>query len=175
MFDPKSNRTSGYHFFLEPEGSCAEELGGIIAALAREHGGPVFPPHVTLIGSVEDADAPAKAEALARLLTPFTITLGLLGSDDEFFRAFYIAAEKTPSLQEAHDQAKAVFGLEHMRPYTPHLSLFYGNIDTATRELLMRETAYPAGASWEARSFVLYEGEGSAEEWRRVAEYPFGG
>ena len=67
--DPRSATTTGFHLFLEPSGALGEGLAAQIRQLAARHDGPVFPPHVTLLGSIEgysEDDVVARTTALAR-------------------------------------------------------------------------------------------------------------
>lgn len=174
MFDPRDSRTIGHHLFLEPTGTLGQELQAAITDLAKRYDGPIFAPHVTLLARIEDEDPREKVKELASSLTPFTLTLGTLDGEDEYFRAFYIHIEHTDALKAAHQAALATFSMEDARPYMAHLSLFYGNIDNVLRTKLMEGTVYPAGTSWQVDSLSLYETAGNAEAWRKVGEYPFG-
>jgi 2'-5' RNA ligase len=174
MFDPHSDETTGYHLFLEPEGDLASELQSIIKELASTRGGPVFPPHVTLLAQIEAVDVHERARELATSLQPFQMLLGSLAGEDEYFRAFYIRMEDTDAVIKAHESANHLFGMEDARPYLPHISLLYGSLPEQDRAALIRDTVYPKGALMQVSALHLYETRGKVQEWRKVAEYPFG-
>ena len=46
-----------FSLWLTPEGSTRDELASLIVDLAVEHGGPRFPPHITLLGSLIGEEA----------------------------------------------------------------------------------------------------------------------
>jgi 2'-5' RNA ligase len=165
------NETTGYHLFLEPTGALKEELETCIHALAHIYGGPTFPPHVTFAGPLNESEEVirAKVEHVAQELTPFTLTLGALSGEDAFFRACYIRIEESAELMRAH----ALLEPNSSREYTPHLSLFYGNIDDAERAVIMREISYPAGATFTVDRIHIYRTEGTADAWEKVGEQLF--
>lgn len=167
------SETTGYHLFLEPTGALKEKLAGYIHTLAETYGGPVFPPHVTLVGSIpnlEEEEVIAKATALAH--TPLTLTLGDLDGEDAYFRAFYIRIEENEALASYYEQACAMFGVP-LQTYCPHLSLFYGGVSDTARAAMKDSLPYAAGESFVVDSLSVYRGEGGAEEWQKVAEIPF--
>ena len=174
MFDTRSSETTGYHIFLEPSGELGRELQTVVNELAETHGGPSFPPHVTLLARVEGADVHERTQALATSLEPFSLTLGPLDGEDEYFRAFYIRMEETAAVVAAHEKANALFGVEDARPYLPHISLLYGNIPDVLREKLIAETRYPKGTVLEVSRLHLYETQGATASWRKVGEFMLG-
>ena len=111
-------------------GPVRDRLAGVITRLAGEHGGPVFPPHVTMADVVESS-AEAAARVLERLVTevaPFEVTLTEVGYEPEFFRALYLRAEPTAILTALHEAGERAWGLDISGtgpPYRPHLSLLY--------------------------------------------------
>jgi 2'-5' RNA ligase len=176
VIDPKSDKTSGYHIFLEPAGALAGELGGIITALASEYGGPVFTPHVTLLARIPAENEEIiinKARSLASALTPFTLTLGELAIEDRYFRALYIRINELKQMCEYHAQANAEFSMTD-EGYLPHLSLLYGNYPQEKKEATAAALAYPVGASFTIDRLHLYKTEGKTEDWQKVAEFSLG-
>ena len=107
-------------------GPARDRLAGVITRLAGEHGGPVFPPHVTMAGVVESS-AEAAARVLRRLVTgvpPFEVTLTGVGYEPGFFRTLYLRAEPTAILTALHEAGERAWALSGA-PYRPHLSLLY--------------------------------------------------
>jgi len=95
-------------------GPVRDRLAGVITRLAGEHGGPVFPPHVTMADVVESS-AEAAARVLERLVTevaPFEVTLTEVGYEPEFFRALYLRAEPTAILTALHEAGERAWGLD---------------------------------------------------------------
>ena len=174
MFDRSSDETTGHHIFLEPEDALRGELSQKIRDLAHAHDGSVFVPHVTLLARIEGEHVIERTQAFAHSLEPFTLTLGELGGEDEYFRAFYIRIKEDDALQRAHERALALFEMEDARPYLPHLSLLYGNLTEQERAALIRDTAYPSDVSFAVSRLHLYETHGKADQWRKIGEYPFG-
>lgn len=102
-------------------------MGALIRRLAQLAGTPVFAPHITLAGAA--VDGPALTTALAAF-TPFNVTLNAVAHSDERFRCVTLTAEPDPTLLALR---AALPGRPESRPYEPHLSLVYGELDHTTR------------------------------------------
>lgn len=168
--------TSGYHLFLEPEGTLHDILSGYIQTLAHTYDGPAFPPHVTLLGSIpaqSDADVIAKATAIAKECAPLHLALGDLDGEDTYFRAFYFRVEASEPLRDCHERAVALFGMS-IEDYRPHLSLYYGMSSAATRAAMATSLTHPGDMTMLVTSLSVYRGEGRAEEWEKIAQIPLG-
>ena len=162
-------------------GPVRDRLAGVITRLAGEHGGPVFPPHVTMADVVESS-AEAAARVLERLVTevaPFEVTLTGVGYEPEFFRTLYLRAEPTAILTALHEAGERAWGLDISGtgpPYRPHLSLLYSHL---------REEAKPAIADGLGLAPPVTIRVDAAEiwadfrddvtRWRRVARVPLAG
>ncbi len=176
MMDPTSNKTEGYHLFLEPKGEVRERLGTVIATLAAEYGGPVFVPHVTLLATIPEASEEeliAKTKELARTLTPFTCTLGGFGAQDSFFRALYMRVSSMTEVSSRHSQASTVFDMQPQDEYLPHLSLLYGNYANDQKLQTIESLQYLNDTSFEVESVQLYSTPGDTSTWKLIGEYPF--
>jgi len=177
MVDPQSSSTTGYHLFLEPTGELRDVLRTTIERLAEAYGGPVFPPHVTLVPAIEglnDEQVLEKARTLASELTPFSIQFGSLSGEPTFFRTYYVCVQNSPELTHAHELAQKVYGMSSEESYRPHLSLFYGNLDEERRTKLVSETVAPHEATFTADRIHVYRTEGPTEAWIKIGEVLMG-
>lgn len=177
MINSKSEETTGYHLFLEPEGSLKGQLEELIYALSVKHSSPIFIPHVTLLARIEEADereVVARAELLAKELSPFLLRLGRLNGEPSYFRALYIQIQNSVEVEQAHTKAMQIFDLKDNASYTPHLSLLYGNIDDPKRNEILANLVYPQGETFLAQSLHVYRTYGRVGEWRKISEIRFG-
>ncbi len=177
-FDPKSDKTMGYHLFLEPEGGLAARLKGIIEQLAQAYGGPVFAPHVTLLARIpapDESTAIKHAKAVAAVLSPQTLTLGLLASEDSYYRALYSQIREQDEMRACHARASELFGTELNPAYLAHLSLFYGiDLPPGTIGNAAADVPPLEGMAFTADRIHLYRTEGVVGEWHEVGVFPFG-
>ncbi len=174
--NPESPETSGYHLFLEPAGELRRELSAVIASLAGQYGGPVFPPHVTLLASIPDApeaELTHKARELADSLAPLSLTLGELASEDAYFRALYSVILEQEALRALHAEAARAFGMPPEDAYLAHLSLLYGNYPEGEKAVSRAGLSYPRGVSFTASTLHLYKTPGPPGAWVQIAEFPF--
>ena len=174
MIDPRSDRTTGYHLFLQPDGELQDKLEDYITRFAKEYGGPVFPAHVTLLARVEDVDIIEKTWTLVRELSPFSLTLGAIDGEDEYFRSLYIRIEEDGALTGAHRRANELFGCTDERPYEPHASLFYGLLGQEEKVRMRNNAERLKEERFIVSSVHLYETQGTADMWKKIGEFPFG-
>ena len=177
-FDPKSSKTVGYHLFVEPEGEMADELQDIIIELAQTHNGPVFPPHVTILARIpepseESAIEHAKDAALA--LSPITLTLGEVSSEDMYYRALYSRIKEQEALKVYHRLASTAFEMDPNPDYLPHLSLLYGNYSSETIQAAKNQARLPESRTFVIDKLHLYRTEGEVGEWQKIGEFPLFG
>ena len=116
-----------YSLWLMPEGAVDGDLQAVVDRLAREHGGPTFPPHVTLFGGIigPEDDVVARSRELAARVAPFTVHLGDVDAGETYFQSLFAIASPTPDLLAAREAAQQAFSDVTAEPYRPHLSLLY--------------------------------------------------
>lgn len=176
MFDPKSNETIGYHLFLLPQGELFDDLQNTINALAEKYDGVKFEPHATLLARISKADEAelvAKTKMLASMMEPFEIEPKEVCAEDAYFRALYCKAERNPKLEEYHQKALEVFGVEDVNVYMPHVSLYYGNTPQSIKSEMIKSLALPTSMKFSVDKVYLYRTEGGAENWVQVGGYSF--
>lgn len=157
-----------------PKEEIDNRFAGLIKKLAKDYGGPVFEPHVTLLGEIEqpEGEVMSKTEKLVSGQKPFPITLRQIGYQDYHFRALFVKAEITSPLLSLHERAKKIFGMQNIPPYMPHLSLLYGNYPAEVKEKIIAEIGREQSAQFEIKSVYLIKG-GEVEDWEIIKEFTF--
>ncbi|MEK7602039.1 MAG: 2'-5' RNA ligase family protein [Patescibacteria group bacterium] len=173
MIDPARSATIGYHLFLEPVDELRNALTETIQKLASEFGGPVFPPHVTLLARIEAEESKIEetCEALAKHIPPFTLTLGTPAHEHAYFRALYLGVGEGKLISEHHAHANSLFHMFDEGTYTPHLSLLYGNYEPKVIKGIMNTVPSFEGRSFICDRFYLYQTHGEATQWKKLKEY----
>jgi 2'-5' RNA ligase len=163
-------------------GPARDRLAAVIIRLAGEHGGPVFPPHVTMAGEVESS-AEAAARVLGRLVTgvrPFEVTLTGVGYEPEFFRTLYLRAEPSAQLTALHEAGERAWGLDISGtgpPYRPHLSLLYArDLPEERKPAIAGGLGLPLPVTiWVDAVEVWGDFTDDVTRWRRLARMPLEG
>ena len=174
MVDSMNGKTEGFHLFIEPVEPLAGELSSIIQRLAKECGGPIFRPHVTLLAGIPagpEGIIISKARAVADALTPFSLTLGRLDIGDVYFRALYFKIKETKKMNMYHTLAKQVFEMEDDNIYVPHVSLLYGNYLRAKMEKIIETLAISSESFFFVNRIHLYRTNGDVADWRKLEEF----
>lgn len=177
-------KTQGYSLWLVPEPNTValSSLRRVINELARVYRSPVFEPHVTLLGGVEDTEENSRRKVgrLAETLPSLCIDLNEVDSKGTYLQALFVMATRTRSLIRANIVSKINFGVPMDECYLPHLSLAYGTfgdaeIATLKRTLKQLHPLLQDGKSFIAKKVQLWHVEGEVAEWHLVAEFPLTG
>lgn len=177
MFDPTDSKTIGYHLFFLPEGELFDNLQTTINALADKYQGAKFEPHLTLLARIpkaDEAELVTKTKQLASMIEPFEVEPREVIAQDAYFRALYCKAEPNPRIEEYHQKALEMFGVQDVNVYLPHLSLYYGNVPQSTKDEMIASLLLPNSMKFLVDKVYLYQTEGEAPEWIRVGVYPLG-
>ncbi len=152
-----------------PKGESRERLNGWIASLAGHLGTTPFPAHVTVAGQIEtDLDSlPSRLRSIARSHPPLTVTLERCDGEERWFRCLFHHVARTPELGALRE---ALMGPS---PWTPHLSLCYGDLESAEKQPLM-DDAEPPVSEFTADALHLWDTNGPVDTWKPVAVFPLG-
>src|SRR4051794_32122626 len=127
-----------YSLWLVPDaGAVNDDLQAIIDRLAGEHGGPTFPPHLTLLSGIvaPEDDVVERARRLAAASAPITLHLDDIRADETYFQSLFAVVRPTPELVGLRAAARTVFP-EAPDPYRPHVSLLYGHPSAETKQAI---------------------------------------
>lgn len=166
----------GYSLWLQPESQVFERFANIIRDLAGQHGGPIFEPHVTLLGEVAAPDQPEKdvvekTKAIVEGRKLVSVYLTEIDFQDYYFRTLYVLADRSPELLGLYDRALEVFGRE-FSPYMPHLSLMYGDYTVELKKQIISEIGRQR-AEFVATGIHVIKSTGDESTWAKVAFIPF--
>ncbi len=166
-----------FSLWLVPDGAVNDALQAVIDRLAHEHGGPAFPPHVTLFGGIvaDEADVVERSRRLAARTAPFTMHLDDVGIGETYFQSLFAIARPTPELLAVRRAAEQTFPEVSAGAYHPHLSLLYGHPAPDTRQTIVQQLRGTLPPSFETRSLVLYQTGSGMADWRHVLTSPLTG
>jgi 2'-5' RNA ligase len=153
-----------------PSGEINDELRQTISKLSLQYATPMFPPHVTLLGTLsgEEKHLSSQTQRLAARIRPFQVTLTTVDYLDEYFRCLFLRAEATPTLLEADRAARIIFHREQDPIFLPHLSLMYGNFDIETKKQIVESIGHEFNRSFWVRHLRLFSTTGEPKDWYRV-------
>lgn len=167
-------KSKGYTLWLVPKEPVYSRFSKLITNLAKKYGGPLFEPHVTLLGELTLSEKRLifLIEKLVEKQKPFTITLNKIAYEDYYFRTLIVKALKTRPLLALHQKAKKIFEVKNTSPYMPHLSLLYGIYPLELKKEIIARIGKNQPAKFKVHSLVLLKG-GKVEDWKIVKEFPF--
>ncbi|GLI64324.1 hypothetical protein VaNZ11_007551 [Volvox africanus] len=185
---PSSALKESYSIWAMPRGKLGDQLRGEIAHLAQRHGGPAFPPHVTVLGDIERPreEAQALMKELAAQVKKYRINFVNVTRGTFFYQCVFLLVAKDEGTMAAAAAARSVYGMT-TPPYMPHLSLLYADLDdTEKAKVVEYETARLYGESsgydtllvetgYEVGSLALWytpTDDETTQSWCLVEEYP---
>ena len=162
---------NGYSLWLLPALEAADSFQNIIRNLGETFDGPLFPPHITVIGAgaIKGAEEQLKerVEKLAQELSPFPIHFTGIEFEDVWHRCLFLRAEKSAALVDLHNQASEMFGKTPSTSYMPHLSLLYGEFPREEKPKMAESIGgYPDSCTIDR--LALYNVTGMPNEWSQV-------
>ena len=165
--------SKGYALWLMPKGEIYKKLADLIKKLGSEYGGPVFEPHVTLLGDIElpEEEMIKKTAQLVKNQKPFFVNLKQINYENFYFRTLFVKAEITETLQTLYDRAKEIFEMD-IPPFMAHLSILYGNYPQGVKGKIIQEIGRDQTATFDVSSIHLIKG-GKIEEWKIIREFTF--
>lgn len=162
-------KARGHSVWLMPSGDSGRRLDGRIATLAERLETTPFPAHVTVAGPL-DRDLETLSLTLrqiARTHAPLSIKLEHCDGEERWFRCLFHHVARTPELDALHE---ALIGPS---PWTPHLSLCYGDLAREEKRPLIADADPPVGG-FIADALHLWNTNGPVDVWRPIAVFPLG-
>lgn len=163
-----------YSIVIIPPEPLYSQLKKVIDELAKEFDGPIFEPHMTLLGNIE-MDLGQLKEKLNVLsqINKLDLKLGEVSLSTTYFQNVFIRVNPTHQFLELNINAKNLFGIEN-NVFMPHISLLYGNQDMKKREEAASKINI-AQASFTADRFIIIPVTPDPGQWVHVLEVRFKG
>lgn len=166
-------KATGYSLWLMPSNNAYEQLSALIHELSGAHDTPVFEPHVTLLGGLQEKESGivARTMKLAEVIEPFVINLTRIEHSNEHFRCLYYRVEKTIDVVYAYRQACDIFRVSEGKNYMPHLSVMYGDIPEKTKEQIIAGINAVITMRFSVQHIDLFSTDGEVEKWYKVKRF----
>lgn len=166
-----------YCVWIIPPQPVFDELNKIISDLSAQYKGPVFKPHMTLLGSTEcELDDMQKAvETIAKNTKKLQLSLGPVSFSTTYYQSVLVRVGSTAELMQLNLDLKKALGIEN-NMFMPHISLMYGEHDMKTREEIATKIK-PQNISFIADSIVIVPvaEKSEPEDWKPVTAIPLTG
>jgi 2'-5' RNA ligase len=165
----------GVSLWLVPAEPALALLQEAVKSTAKQHSGPVFKPHCTLLAGLsgsEDAVVQQTKE-LAAHLQPIQASIEALASKNLYFQSVFALLQKDPALLQLHKTATEHFQLPYKEgEYMPHVSLFYGDAAEDTKAEIRSGLQHVVGTSLSFDAIEVWSTAGAADEWRLCSTVP---
>lgn len=121
----------GYSIWLGFRGDSALRLQTAIAALSAAFSGPVFVPHLTLVGDLDLGldEVQRLAGVFGGLAMPSHLPVRDVGLSARYFMALYLAVEIPGEVQRARERIARAANPSTYELDAPHVSLLYADAE----------------------------------------------
>ena len=162
-----------YSLWITPTDEAESKLNSIVIELSKNYHGPVFEPHMTLLGPIfeDKGEVVRKAKLLARQTAPFQLFLGEIDFSTTYFQCVFVRIQTNIPLLNARAKAQQMF--DDKTFFMPHISLYYGNDNIEQREKIVKSIAKLAQLSFVASKIAITPATEDPGEWEHIAEIPF--
>lgn len=161
--------------WIIPQESLKKRLEDIVADLSKKFEGPIFEPHMTLLGDIEmeRAEFMEKCRKFVSSIEPFPLELGEVSFSTTYFQSVFVRVRSTSPLMEANIKAKKTFGVEN-DVFMPHISLLYGEHSMEMRDTASSSVELREGTPFTADTFVVTQASLEPSDWVHLEEMRLG-
>ena len=146
-------------------------LRKIILNLAQKYHGPIFQPHLTLIGRTNVSLNILKS-ATYSFANDFNLS-NVQGINtnftNEYFQSYYIEIKEKQILTQLHKTMCESLNINCDKNYLPHISLMYNNISKEEKEQIILPFDYDK--PFDFRSIQITDCDGEVENWKPIFEF----
>ncbi|HJY98380.1 MAG TPA: 2'-5' RNA ligase family protein [Patescibacteria group bacterium] len=162
-----------YSIWLIPPEPAFSQIKSVIKQLSNDYGGPLFEPHITLVGNIDQdlSQIEKKLKLLSSGIEKFELSFGPVSFSTTYFQSVFLRVNSTAKLMDLSLTIKTTLGLEN-DVYMPHASLLYGNHSMTVREEIASKIHFPK-MSFLANEFIITPSTPNPKEWVHSAVIPF--
>lgn len=162
-------KLSGYSIWIIPQGNTKKVLEKEVSRLVKEYGGPLFEPHMTLLGPIDEPEREVvkKTKKLAEKHEPFELEVGEIDYSTTYYQCVFARIKTNQHLIDFRMKAQEIFDKEDF--FMPHISLFYGDVPSHIRAEMAREVKLPK-IKFELDSLIVTPAVEDPDKWKHLAE-----
>lgn len=165
-YNREKDTSVGHSVWLLPEEPVSNQLQSIITTFSQTFDAPGFKPHVTLLGSLDQARHVDISELSE--LPALELEIQHPVTEDTFFRSITLPVVKNKFLLALRRKTKKLFQTEARGSFQPHLSLLYSNAPDQDKLAAIKEFIPPGRlpSSVLFNRVALVQTHGRVPEWK---------
>jgi len=164
---------NGYSLWLRPKQTEIDELAKIISKLSHRYRSTPFPPHITLLPSISTNAGTIKkiCKQIIEGHSTFNITLDEIEYTKAYFKNLYILTKSQQHLIYIYEDVKKRLEYNTSDVFIPHVSLFYGKLDSKKQHNLREELRNRYPKVLHCQRLDLYNTTGIESEWHLIDSF----
>ena len=155
-----SRISKGYWIWGQFDTNATDLINSLYQQINNKLNGPNFDIHLTISGPFNYDEEKQKEtfKVISSKFNEIDLQLKGIGKTDEFFRSLFIDVAQNENLNNLKDCFESKFNINSPK-YCPHISLFYGIEDDATKNEIIRKLKVPKSAIMDKISIVKVDEE----------------
>ena len=165
-----SRISKGYWIWGQFDATTTDLITSLYQKINNKLNGPNFDIHLTISGPFKYDEEKQKEtfRVISSKFNQMDLQLKGISKTDEFFRSLFIDVAQNENLNNLKDYIDNKFNI-HSFEYCPHISLFYGIEDDATKNEIIRKLKVPKSAIMDKISIVKVDEE--IKSWEVLKSY----
>ncbi|XP_010449443.1 PREDICTED: cyclic phosphodiesterase-like [Camelina sativa] len=168
-----------YSVWAVPEGEVDDRFRRVMEGLRSEFGGPLFDPHLTLVGplpyKLTASEAKRMFKAACEGFKAYPATVDQVSAGTSHFQCIYLSLRHTVEVMNAAGHFMAHFKPMTGKFYVPHMSILYGDLTDGEKKNAL-EKAYALDPSLDGLNFrinrvALWITDADVGSWVKIDEH----
>ena len=162
-----------YSIWILPDEELQVYLSDIICKISIKYGGPIFQPHVTILGGItgNESDLIKNTVNLSEKINNLKIVFDGIGYNKDYFFSIYLQVLLSNELKNVTNIAENIFKCFNDN-FVPHLSLAYGNYEKKEKDKML-DFINEIPVSFIANNLCLVKNNEQALEWEIISSLKF--
>lgn len=166
--------------WLVPKEPERERLRNLIERVAKVTGGPLFEPHITILGDIPlpASEINRRIGSCIRAAPGFRLMSKEIGVGKSYFESLFLMTELHPVVSELNRLVSSRLpSSSNRRPFVPHVSLAYGRLEPEKMGRIMEIAggAHPVSLEFDELSIFCASKSIPLEKWFCRETIPFRG
>ena len=161
-----------YSIWVIPPEPVFTRLSEIITDLSLRYKSPLFKPHMTVLGSIDQELNKIKeaVEKVAANNGDLKLSLGPISFSTTYFQSVFVRINSTAKLIQLNLDIKKLLHIEN-NVYMPHISLIYGNHDMKIRDEIATKIQLQ-NFVFTANEIVVIPDDAEPSKWKPIVTVP---
>lgn len=160
-----------FSIWLISTDTVQDYLSSLVKLLANKFNGPIFEPHLTLLGdiSINEKEVMSNVELLVKKAKSLNLEFGEVSFSTTYFQSVFVRIKASVDLMNLNLHGKKLFNI-NPNVFMPHISLYYSN-DEMERRKLIANSINIKEKFYKANKLILTYSTADPKGWKHLKEF----